>query len=62
MRSNKNITTLEQIKNRHFGKPATPKRDSLEAGYEEFIVTALQVETKPGKRKIASRDRPRRKS
>jgi hypothetical protein len=28
----KNITTLEEFKEEHYGKKGTPKRDELEAG------------------------------
>jgi len=36
-----NITTLEQFKDKHYGKPGTVKRDQLEAGYENFKIGAL---------------------
>jgi ribosome-binding protein aMBF1 (putative translation factor) len=36
-----NTITLEQFKDKHFGKPGTPKRDQLEAGYEAFKIGAL---------------------
>jgi len=39
---NKNeITTLEQFKEKHYGKLGTPKRNELEAGYENFKVGFL---------------------
>ncbi|KQX15167.1 helix-turn-helix domain-containing protein [Flavobacterium sp. Root420] len=37
----KNITTLEQFKEKHYGKIGTPKRDELEAGYENFKIGAM---------------------
>ena len=36
-----NLLTLEQFKDRHYGKPGTPKRDRLQAGYENFKIGAL---------------------
>lgn len=36
-----NITTLEQFKDKNYGKPGTVKRDQLEAGYESFKIGAL---------------------
>jgi ribosome-binding protein aMBF1 (putative translation factor) len=36
-----NITTLEQFKDKHYGKRGTPKREALEAGYENFKIGAL---------------------
>ena len=36
-----NILTLEQFKDKHYGKPGTEKRDQLEAGYESFKIGAL---------------------
>ena len=42
MSTNKgNTITLEQFKDKHFGKLGTPKRDQLEAGYEAFKIGAL---------------------
>lgn len=35
-KGSKNITTLDQFKEKHYGKPGSPKRDELEAGYEKF--------------------------
>ena len=35
------ITTLDQFKDKHFGKIGTPTRDELEAGYENFKIGAL---------------------
>ena len=37
----KNITTLEEFKEKHYGKIGTPKRDELEAGYENFKIGAM---------------------
>jgi DNA-binding XRE family transcriptional regulator len=31
-----NIITLEEFKEKHYGKIGTPQRDELEAGYENF--------------------------
>ena len=36
-----NILTLEQFKDKHYGKLGTEKRDLLEAGYESFKIGAL---------------------
>jgi ribosome-binding protein aMBF1 (putative translation factor) len=36
-----NITTLEQLKDKNYGKPGTAKRDQLEAGYQSFKIGAL---------------------
>jgi ribosome-binding protein aMBF1 (putative translation factor) len=36
-----NILTLEQFKDKHYGKPRTVKRDQLEAGYENFKIGAM---------------------
>ena len=36
-----NIITLEQFKDRHYGKRGTTKREELEAGYENFKIGAL---------------------
>ena len=36
-----NILTLEQFKEKNYGKPGTAKRDKLEAGYESFKLGAL---------------------
>jgi len=35
------IITLEQFKEKHYGKLGTPKRNELEAGYENFKVGVL---------------------
>ena len=36
-----NILTLEQFKDKHYGKRGSAKRDELEAGYENFKIGAL---------------------
>jgi len=36
-----NILTLEQFKDKHYGKQGTPERDGLEAGYKNFKIGAL---------------------
>jgi ribosome-binding protein aMBF1 (putative translation factor) len=36
-----NIMTLDQFKDKHYGKLGTKKRDELEAGYENFKIGAL---------------------
>ena len=36
-----NILTLDQFKDRHYGKRGTTKRDQLESGYENFKIGAL---------------------
>lgn len=36
-----NIVTLDQFKDKHYGKPGTTKRDQLEAGYENFKIGVL---------------------
>jgi len=40
-KTNKNILTLEQFKEKNYGKRGTKKRDNLEAGYESFKIGAL---------------------
>jgi DNA-binding XRE family transcriptional regulator len=41
MKTNSNIITLEQFKEKHYGKIGTEKRDELEAGYENFKLGVL---------------------
>ena len=41
-----NIVTLDQFKDKHYGKKGTVKRDKLEAGYENFRVGALLYEAR----------------
>ena len=36
-----NIMTLDQFKEKHYGKVGTKKRDELEKGYENFKIGAL---------------------
>lgn len=38
---NNNILTLDQFKDKHYGKIGTIKRDELEDGYETFKIGAL---------------------
>ena len=38
---NKNLKSLEEFKEEHYGKIGTPKRDELEAGFENFKIGAL---------------------
>ncbi len=41
MKAKNNITTLDQFKDKHYGKVGTKKRDILEEGYENFKIGAL---------------------
>jgi len=41
-----NTTTLEQFKDKHYGKRGTAKRAELEAGYENFRIGALIQEAR----------------
>jgi ribosome-binding protein aMBF1 (putative translation factor) len=41
-----NIITLEQFKDKHYGKRGTEKRDRLEASYENFKIGALIYEAR----------------
>ncbi|TAE91195.1 MAG: XRE family transcriptional regulator [Bacteroidetes bacterium] len=43
---NKNLTTLEDFKEKNYGKRGTKKRDELEAGYETFKMGALIHDTR----------------
>lgn len=43
---NDNLLTLEDFKEIHFGKSGTPKRDELEAGYENFKIGAMLQEAR----------------
>lgn len=36
-----NIITLDQFKDKHYGKKGTVKRDKLEAGYENFKIGVM---------------------
>lgn len=47
MKANKNkVMTLDQFKDKHYGKRGTAKRDELEAGYESFKIGALLHEAR----------------
>ena len=39
--NSKDITTLDEFKETHYGKLGTKKRDALEAGYENFKIGSL---------------------
>lgn len=43
---NINLTTLEEFKEKNYGKRGTKKRDELEAGYESFKLGALIQDTR----------------
>jgi DNA-binding XRE family transcriptional regulator len=43
---NKNITTLEEFKDKNYGKLGTKERDELEAGYKAFKIGALIHDTR----------------
>ncbi len=43
---NKSLVTLEEFKNKNYGKPGTKKRDELEAGYDLFKLGALIHDTR----------------
>jgi DNA-binding XRE family transcriptional regulator len=43
---NKNLTSLEEFKERNYGKMGTKKREELEAGYEAFKIGALIQDTR----------------
>jgi hypothetical protein len=36
---NNDLTTLEEFKEKNYGKRGTKKRDELDAGYESFLVS-----------------------
>lgn len=36
-----NMVTLDQFKDKHYGRRGTTKRDRLEAGYENFKIGAM---------------------
>lgn len=38
---NNNLTTLEEFKEKNYGKRGTKEREELEAGYESFKIGAL---------------------
>ena len=39
--SNSNIITLEQFKDKHYGKVGTKERDELDNGYDNFKIGAM---------------------
>ena len=41
MKANKNIKTLAEFKNKHYGKIGSAKRDKLDKGFEAFKLGAL---------------------
>ena len=41
MKANKNIKTLAQFKDEHYGKVGTAKRDKLDKGFEAFKLGVL---------------------
>lgn len=43
---NNNLTTLEEFKEKNYGKRGTKVRDELEAGYEIFKIGALIHDTR----------------
>jgi DNA-binding XRE family transcriptional regulator len=43
---NKSLVTLEEFKNKNYGKRGTKKRDDLEAGYDLFKIGALIHDTR----------------
>ncbi len=43
---NNNLTTLEEIKEKNYGKLGTKKCDELEASYENFKMSALIHDTR----------------
>ena len=45
-KKNMNLTTLEEFKEKNYGKRGTKKRDELEAGYESFKLGALIQDTR----------------
>jgi ribosome-binding protein aMBF1 (putative translation factor) len=38
---NKNISSLAEFKNKHYGEIGSPKRDDLELGYEAFKIGSM---------------------
>ena len=41
-----NVTTLEEFKDKHYGKSGTARRDKFEAGYKNFKIGALLYEAR----------------
>ena len=46
MKKINNIMTLEEFKEKHYGKKGTKKRNELEAGYENFKIGVLLHEAR----------------
>jgi ribosome-binding protein aMBF1 (putative translation factor) len=47
MKSKKKVLiTLDQFKDKHYGKPGTKKRNELDEGYEEFKLGAMILEAR----------------
>lgn len=46
MKANKNIKTLAQFKDEHYGKVGTGKRDKLEKGFEAFKLGVIIQEAR----------------
>lgn len=46
---NKKVMTLNDFKDKHYGKVGTKKRDELEDGYENFKIGALILEARKEK-------------
>lgn len=46
MSKNKNLMTLEEFKEKNYGKRGTKERDELDAGYETFKIGALIHDTR----------------
>ncbi len=46
MRKSKNVMTLEDFKEKNYGKRGTKARDELESGYEAFKIGALIHDTR----------------
>lgn len=45
-KKDKNLGTLEELKEQHFGKRGTPKRNDLEEGYQNFKLGVLLQEAR----------------
>ena len=41
-----NLTTLDQFKDKNYGKPGSVRRDTLDAGYENFKIGAMILEAR----------------
>lgn len=46
MNKNKNLITLEEFKEKNYGKRGTNNRDELESGYENFKIGTLIHDTR----------------